>query len=358
MKLKREAALLKQAAIDSMIVAVDHFNRTIGPARLEASVIFAQRAFEMLLKAAILQETGRIRDKGEKYTYSFDKCLNIAVDGINVLDDEGRVALRALDTDRDAATHHLLAIDEPLLYIKMQSAVTIFSDLLNRAFDEQLTDHLPARVLPVSADPPDSLEGALASELTIVRELIAPGRRRLAEAKARLRAILNLDAAATGRTDPPTDQELNRAIRALRSGRDWKRVFPGVATLEIHTQPGPGTIPIALRLTRGQGPAVRLAQPEEEAEALLYREVNPFDRWPLSPVQLADRVGIGRMRTWALVEHLDLKDDEGYYKDIPVGAGQTMARYSPHAVDRLREDAENQELLNEAWAAYRARHGF
>jgi hypothetical protein len=64
------------------------------------------------------------------------------------------------------------------------------------------------------------------------------------------------------------------------------------------------------------------------------------------------------MRTWALVEHLGLKDDEDHYKDIPLGAGQTMPRYSPHAVDRLREEAENQELLDEAWAAYRTRHGF
>ncbi len=136
--MRREAALLKQAAIDSLVVAIDRFNRTVGPARLEASVIFAKRAFEMLMKAAIKQKKGRIQDKDEKYTYSFEKCLNIAVDGIGILSDEQRIALRALDTDRDAATHHLLQSEEPLLYIKMQGAVTTFSEVLEKAFGETL----------------------------------------------------------------------------------------------------------------------------------------------------------------------------------------------------------------------------
>jgi hypothetical protein len=48
-----------------------------------------------------------------------------------------------------------------LLYIKMQSAVTLFADVLNRAFDEALTDHLRSRVLPVSADPPTHLKARL-----------------------------------------------------------------------------------------------------------------------------------------------------------------------------------------------------
>ena len=152
MKLKREAALLKQAAIDSIVVAVDHFNRAIGPARLEASVIFAQRAFEMLLKAAILQETGRIRDEGgERVSF---KCWDLAVDGINVWTTRGG-SLSGLSTRtvmRQPA--HLLAVDEPLLYIKMQSAVTLFADVLSRAFGERLTEHLPSRVLPVSAGTP------------------------------------------------------------------------------------------------------------------------------------------------------------------------------------------------------------
>jgi hypothetical protein len=265
-KLKREAALLKQAAIDSIIVAVDHFNRPLGAARLEATVIFAQRAFEMLLKAAILQRTGRIKDRYDDFTYAFERCLNIAVDGIGLLEDEERISLRALDQDRDAATHHILQTDEALLYIKLQGAVTIFANMLERAFGERLTDYLPARALPVSANPPASLEQALNTEVTAIRELVAPGKRQLAEAKARLRAVLNLDAAASGRTDPPTDRELNRAIRSLREGRDWKRVFPGVATLEIRTEQGGHTIPIVLKLSRNEGAPVRRARAGEESK--------------------------------------------------------------------------------------------
>lgn len=353
---KREAVLLEDAALDSIVLAVDHFNRAVGPARLEASIIFAQRALELLLKAAIYERTGKIRDRGSHYTYGFTKCLNIAADQLGILSPEERISLQALEADRDAATHHLIAADEPLLYIKVQSAVTIFGALLHRVFDESLTDYLPARALPVSAQPPTSLGEALDAELVAVTALLAPKKRQSVEAKARLRTLLNLEAAAWGRNEAPTEKELERAISAIREGRNWRQVFPGVATLELDTDPGDSQIPVAVRLTRADGAPVRRARHDEEAEALLYREINPFDRWPFKPTQLAERAGLTTWRTWAVVEHLGLKDDEDYYKEISLGGDQVVPRYSQKAVERLREAAA--ELDVEAiWREYQVRRG-
>jgi hypothetical protein len=38
---KRESVMLRNAATDSLVLAVDHFNRAVGLARVEASLIFA-----------------------------------------------------------------------------------------------------------------------------------------------------------------------------------------------------------------------------------------------------------------------------------------------------------------------------
>jgi hypothetical protein len=353
---KREAILLKNAAVDSIVLAVDHFNRAVGPARLEASVIFAQRALELLLKAAIHERTGKIRDTSSGYTYGFSKCLNIATDQLGVVTPDERVSLQALEADRDAATHHLIETDEPLLYIKVQSAVTIFASLLARAFDERLTDVLPIRALPVSAEPPSTLGEAIDAEMLAIRALLAPKKRQSVEAKARLRTLLNLDTAAWGRGDRPTERELDRAMAAIREGRDWRDIFPGVATLEIEGG-GDSGIPVAVRLTRGDGPGVRRATRGEEAEALLYREVNPFERWPFKPTDVAKRIELSEPKTWALIEHLDLKGDDAYYKDIPVGGGQVVPRYTQEAVERLRAAREEVDM-DGVWRAYQQRHGF
>jgi hypothetical protein len=353
---KREAVLLEQAALDSIVLAVDHFNRAVGPARLEASIIFAQRALELLLKAAIYEGTGKIRDKGSNYTYGFTKCLNIATDQLGILSPEERISLQALEGDRDAASHHVIEAGEPFLYIKLQSAVTIFGALLHRVFDESLTDHLPVRALPVSAQPPSSLAQALDAEVVSVTALLAPKKRQSAEAKARLRSLLNLEAAAWGRNEAPTEKELERAMSALREGRNWRQVFPGVATLEIDADPGDSQIPVAVRLTKAEGAPVRRARREEEAEALLYREINPFDRWPFKPTQLAERAGLTTWRTWAMVEHLGLKDNEDYYKEIPVGGDQVVPRYSQNAVQRLHEAAAELDV-DAIWRDYQSRHG-
>ena len=53
--------MLKKAT-DSLILAIEHFNRPIDRGRVSAVLILLDHAFEMLLKAAILHRGGRIRE--------------------------------------------------------------------------------------------------------------------------------------------------------------------------------------------------------------------------------------------------------------------------------------------------------
>jgi hypothetical protein len=188
-----------------------------------------------------------------------------------------------------------------MLYIRIQSAVTIFDHVLNGAFGEQLINVLPRRAYPVAATPPADVAAVVQKDIEAICTLLSPGRRQSTEAEARLRAILDLEAAVGGRTDPPQPTEIHRAARALREGAAWQNVFPGVASLRLDVG-DPNRIPVSVKLTRGQGSGVRLAGPGEEA--LLYREVNPLDRWSVTFKDLKNATGLGQWKLRAVLDHL------------------------------------------------------
>ena len=52
--MKKEARLLKQKSLNSLILSVEHFNRPWDQGRTDAVLMFMDHSFEMLLKAGIL----------------------------------------------------------------------------------------------------------------------------------------------------------------------------------------------------------------------------------------------------------------------------------------------------------------
>ncbi len=285
----REVRLLRQKGIDSLILAIELFNRPRDEGRTEAVLIHADHAFEMLLKAAIRHRGGRIRKLGESGTIGFKECVGKCLsDGtLKCLGEEQAVSLQVLNGWRDAAQHYLLDLPENELYIAAQAAVTLFDDLLSSVFGDHLRDFMPARVLPVSTQPPRDMDVMLADEFAFISQLIAPGSRRLSEAKARLRPISILDAASRGEDRQPTEGELRRRIQDLRNGASWQSLFPGAAALRLefvdsaYGDGGGRTVPHragisiagdltesvvcvreAVRLATGQGAGVEVARRE------------------------------------------------------------------------------------------------
>ncbi|MDW7979609.1 MAG: hypothetical protein RMH97_03475 [Verrucomicrobiales bacterium] len=130
--MKREAKLLLEKATDSLVLAIELFNRPYDRGRVSATLILLDHAFEMLMKAAILHRGGRIREKRAKETIGFDTCVRRSLsDGkIKYLTAEQALVLQTINGLRDAAQHHLLDISEGQLYIHVQSGVTLFRDLL------------------------------------------------------------------------------------------------------------------------------------------------------------------------------------------------------------------------------------
>jgi hypothetical protein len=347
---KREAKLLLNKACDSLLLSIELFNRPQDRGRVSGVLIQLDHSFEMLLKAAILDRGGRIRDRGAKETIGFDACVRRGLsDGkIKFLADEQALTLQTINGLRDAVQHHILEISEGQLYVHVQSGVTLFRDLLKSVFGQNLTAHLPNRILPVSSSPPTDLTSLFESEIDEIRKLLRPGKRRRIEAEARLKPLTILDATIRGEKGQPGQAELRRIALSLTKGENWAKVFLGVAAINI-TAEGAGPA-LSLRLTKKEGAPVHLV-PEGTpgASVVAVKRVNELDYYSLGAKQLSENVGLSLPMLLAVVDHLKIREDKDCYKEFKIG--KTLhKRYSPQAI-RVVSDALKKIKPDEIWAA-------
>lgn len=339
-RVKRRTHQLKKSAVESLCVAIELFNRPSQVARDQSVMLMLAHSFEMLLKAIIFEKRDRIRDKGEQYTYKFGRCINIVHSELKVLDAGDLPMLWAIKQDRNAAAHDTVAFSEDILWLHVRSGVTIFGRLLAAAFKEDLPDVIPSRVIPVSSLPPTDARAAIEREMQDIAAMLKPGLRQGDDAKARIRPLLALDGAVTGREDAPTEVELDRAVKAFRQGGKWEDVFPGLTTLEIATTPGAGAQEVSLRISKaGEGPAVRLAKPGEETGALLYRKSDPFDEYGIKLSEFGSKLGVSQSDGYALTWCMKLKDDSAAYYCRTTKAGNIQFQgLSARALDLARKE--------------------
>ncbi|MCX7819353.1 MAG: hypothetical protein N2652_09135 [Kiritimatiellae bacterium] len=346
--MKREAKLLLEKATDSLVLAIELFNRPYDRGRVSGTLILMDHAFEMLMKAAILHRGGRIREKRAKETIGFDTCVRRSLsDGkIKYLTAEQALVLQAINGLRDAAQHHLLDISEGQLYIHVQSGVTLFRDLLKSVFDKDLASCLPKRVLPVSISPPTDLATLFDSEIEEVKKLLQPGRRRRIEAVARLRPLWILDATIRGEKSQPSESDLRRIGREIVNGRAWVDLFQGATAVEIAAV---GTGPsLSLRLSKKEGiPILLVPEGTPGASVVAVKRVNELDYYNLGAKQLAEHLGLTTPKTIAVVDYLGLRNDSECYKEIKIGKA-TFKRYSQNAIQRIRE-ALKEKSAEEIW---------
>src|SRR3954452_9085012 len=77
--MKREAKLLVGRSVDALILSIELFNRPWDRGRTEAVLIHIDHSFELLLKAAIVNRGGIIREKDQANTIGFDHCVKIGL---------------------------------------------------------------------------------------------------------------------------------------------------------------------------------------------------------------------------------------------------------------------------------------
>lgn len=350
--MKREAKLLLDKACDALVLSIELFNRPHDRGRVNGTLIQLDHSFEMLMKAAILQRGGRIREKRAKETLGFDACVRRSVsDGdVKYLTEEQALVLQTINGLRDAAQHHLLDISEGQLYLHVQSGVTLFRDLLGSVFGRELSSHLPSRVLPVSTSPPTDLSTLFDSEVSEIRKLLRPGKRRQVEAQARLRPLAILDGTIRGEKGQPSDRDLRQLGTHASTGKEWTDMFPGAAAIEFTSE---GTGPaLSLRISKKEGVPVQLV-PEGTpgASVVAVKRVNELGFYNLGAQQLADKIGLTTPKTLAVVHQLGLQENQDCFMEVKIGK-TVYKRYSQKAIEAI-ESALEKDSIEAIWERYR-----
>ncbi|GAA1732865.1 DUF3644 domain-containing protein [Microbacterium paludicola] len=349
--MKKEARLLKGKAVASLLLSIDHFNRLSDVGRVESVLILMDHSFEMLLKAAILNAGGRIREPREVNTIGFDACVRRGLSAEGFLSDDQALVLQTLNGLRDAAQHHLLELSEGQLYLHAQSGVTLFRDLLWDVFGENLATLLPERALPISTVAPIDPISMFAEEIEEVRRLLAPGRRRHAEATAKLRGLAIVNGALEGEFIQPSERQLSQLGQKLMLGSSFDDLFPGISAVSFNAV-GVGA-DVSLRITKNEGIPVHLVPEGTPAGGVIaVRRVDELGFYNLSHGDLARKLKLTPNKTTAAIAVLGLKDDLDCSKAFKIGR-TVFQRYSQKAIERIQVLIDTRGV-EDFWAQYRA----
>ncbi len=342
--MKREARILLEKAVGSLILGIEIFNRPSDIGRTEAVLIFLDHSFEMLLKASIVERGGRIFTPPDPHTIGFELCVKTCIsDGkVRFLTDADAVVIRSLNLLRDAAQHYLVSLSEQQLYIHAQSALTLFRNIMRDVLKQDLALELPERVLPLSTTPPVDLEAMFDIEIEEVKKLLGPGRRQQVEAMARLRGIAVVHAAIEGKTTLPTNSELQKLSKKVLDGEKPNQLFPGLATVNL-TSTGDGPS-FDLRITKNEGMAVYLVGEDVAGATLIgVKRVDELGYYTLGRDAVAEKVNLNTSQTSAMIWHLKLKGDLTYYKEFKIGATRHKL-YSQKSVAKILEALKNVKI--------------
>ena len=351
----RDVVALRKRATNSLILGIELFNRPMERGRAEAVIILIHHSFEMLLKAAIKKETGVVHSKNTNYAYGFRKCLEIAHNKLQLIDESQRTFLNALNMHRDIAVHYYQAMSENMLYIQAQGGVSLFDSILYKVFVERLADEVPTRILPVSTKPPTSLQLLLDSELSQVDQFLTKGSRKGAIAAARLRPIMALAAGVGEDGDPPSERDVQHAVARRRRGEEWTVILPEVAELCFATR-GEG-IPMYVAVKKDAAAGVRVVSEGEPVEGtLIKQEINIWDKYSMGRDDLAGKLGITGPRTGAIIIELGIQDEPGCFKKLRRKKSEFKG-YSKKSLDRIREALDNGLDVDEVWQKHRHRFG-
>jgi hypothetical protein len=337
--MRKECKTLHVKAVDSLVLAVDHFNRAWDRGRTEAVLILLDRAFELLLKAIIVHRAGgdAIREKKkEGMTIGFDLCLRKCLSDADLkcLNEDEVVALQSLNTLRDAAQHYMVELSEEHLYVYAQAALTLFGRLTREVLKRPLASEIPQRILPVCARPPADLGALFEVEFADIKRMVAPGSRKRLDARAKLRSMAILQASLDGKKSQPSDGELDRVVTRINSGENWRQIFPGVATLIIVPEgSGPG---LSLRIMKKEGEAVQIV-PEgtPDSTVVAVKRVNELDFYSLGLYDLARKLGVNATRLLWLIQRDRMQEDADFFKVIRIGKS-THKRYSGKCYEALQ----------------------
>jgi len=343
---RRVPRLLKEKAIASMRRMTAAFNGLADEGRQTSVLLALHHALEMLLKAALRERRVEVFDRDTARSIGFEKCLRLARQHLG-LSDERLGLLRAIDAMRNDEQHWLATIDEGLLYVHTRAALTLFDEVLGEVFEERLADHLPERVLPISSRPIDDVHVLIDEQYSQIRDLLQPGRRRRAEARARLRGLLAMEGHVSEEARV-SERDVDRVERGAREGDALEHVFPRLQGLGA-TFDGEGPT-VRVHFTKRQGAPVHFVPADDPRDSAAVREIDLQRKYYIPPFDLAERLGLTRPRATALRRALRIDEDDDCVHVFTFGS-QRHPRYSDNALRRMT-DALKSIDMDEVWRGH------
>ena len=340
--MKNHARVLHAKALASMRTAMTAFNSPHDEGRHTTVLLHMQHAFEMLLKAALAQQDRKVFDKTTGRSIGFEAAVRQAqqLAGVKVTAEEAGT-LRAIDALRDDEQHWFNEVSEGLLYLHTRAGVTLFDDLLSRAFKQKLADHLPNRVLPISTEAPSDFLSLVDSDFALVKELLKPGRRARDEARARIRSLLALEAHVE-EDMKVSDSDVNRIERGIKTGKTREQVFPKLGRVRAEVSGEGVTVKVKFVKSADAMP-VRLVGAAEPVDAAAVREIDMLNKYHWTSSKLSEKLGLSTSRAAALREHVGVDAEADCTYTVPHNS-QKLTYYSDNAYTRMRAAIENQDM--------------
>ena len=340
--MKNTARTLHGKALSSLRTAMTSFNSPHDDGRATTVLLHLQHAFEMLLKAALSQSGAKTFDKRTGRSIGFEAAVNQArqLASVKLTEDEAAL-LRAIDALRDDEQHWFNDVAEGLLFLYARGAVTLFDELLTRAFGEKLADHLPTRVLPVSTEAPQDFLTLVDSEYANISELLKPGRRARYEARAKIRTLLALEAHVSEDVRV-SDPDVNRVEMGIKAGKTRAQVFPRLGSVGAEISGDGVTVKVKI-VKRDDALPVRLVKAGEEVDAAAVREVDVQDKFHWTSSRLAGKLGLSTLKAAVLREHLGIDSDPSCTRTIPHNRS-LLIYYSDNALTKMRAAMESPDL--------------
>jgi hypothetical protein len=293
-----------------------------------------QHAAEMLLKAILVQKGARVFDPNKRTSIGFEKCVNLATEHARLTQEEAGL-LRAVDALRDAEQHWLIIVPEDVLYLHARGFITTFDDLLARALEDTLADHLPGRVLPISTQPPVGFDLLVDREFNQVLELLRPGRRHRDEARGRIRTLLAMESHVAEGVDI-SEADIDRVEKAIRGGKARGDVFPRLGSLDTKISGTGATVSVRFTKKAAEGAPVRFIAADDPTEAAAVREVDLQKRFHLSATKLARAIKLTPPKSHALRQKLGIDVDPQCMHTFTFGKSK-HPMFSDNALGRMRE---------------------
>ena len=345
MRLRADTKVLKTKAECSFRLAVTAFNTLEeDDGRATQVLLTTQHAFEMLLKAALTQKSLTVKainvfDPKDGRSIGFEKCINLGREHVPLGEYDANT-LRAIDALRDVEQHWHGIVSEALLYNHMRAAVTIFDGILKRSFNERIADRLPARVLPISTEPPRDIQLLIDEEFTQVQKLLAPHRKGRAEAAARIRTLLALQAHTSGEV-VISEQDVAHVAKKVRDGSPRSEIFPDLSLLDMNVE-GEG-LSLELHFSRsGKGAPVKYVTEGEAAVGIEMRDL--MAKYYLTPTQLSQKLGMSGQweKLKALRWHCGIDDEvDDEYHHVWKRQSITIHGYSDRAYRKMKETLDS-----------------